>query len=132
MKKVTLVTLVFLVLSNATISSYAFDSSMVGINSANKTAKDNPFTQKSMVGINSVNGTAMNNQITGNGQVVLINKDKTMVTLKHDPIAAIHWPAMTMAFKVKNSAVLAKSKVGDKVSFTLAPDGKNYMVTSIK
>ena len=112
MKKVILVSLIFSVLSTATISSYAFDNSMVGLNSAN--------------------GAAKNNIITGKGQVVLINKEKTMITLKHDPIVAIHWPAMTKAFKVKNSAVIAKTKVGDKVSFTLAPDGNDYMVISIK
>ncbi len=111
MKKVMLATLVFSVLSTAAISTYAMGKA------------DMPMPAKS---------TANQTAITGKGQVVLINQDKTMVTLKHDPIAAIQWPAMTMAFKVKNSAVLAKTKVGDKVNFTLVPDGKDYMVTSIK
>ena len=111
MKKVILATLVCSVLSTAAVSSYAADKMEMAM---------------------PAKATASNTAITGKGQVVLISKDKTMVTLKHDPIAAIQWPAMTMAFKVKNSAVLSKTKVGDKVSFTLSPDGKDYMVTSIK
>lgn len=39
---------------------------------------------------------------------------------------------MIMAFNFKNSAVLANAKLGDKVSFTLVPDGKDYIVTSVK
>ena len=111
MKKVLLATLVLSVLSTTTTLIYA-------------TGKmDMPMPAKA---------TVANEVITDKGQIVLINQDKTIVTLKHDPIAAIQWPAMTMAFKVKNSAVLAKTKVGDKVSFTFVLDGKDYMVTSIK
>ena len=120
MKKFILVTLVFTVLSTNAVLSHAFENG----------------TEEG----NFLNGTAKNNVITGKGQVVLINIDRTMITLKHEPITAIQWPAMTMAFKVKNSAVLSKTKVGDKVIFTLTPygknyntpDRKNYMVTSIK
>ena len=111
MKKIILATLACSVLSIANVSSYAMGK--IQMATPAKATKDSTVIQ-------------------GKGQVVLINQDKTMVTLKHDPIAAIQWPAMTMGFKVKNSAVLAKTKVGDKVSFTLVPDGKDYMVTSIK
>lgn len=110
MKKVILATLVFSVLSAAALSSYAAEK------------MDMQMPAKT---------TAANKAIVGKGQVVLISKDKSKVTLNHEPMPAIQWPAMMMEFKVKNSAVLAKTKVGDKVSFTLAPDGKNYMVTSI-
>ncbi len=33
--------------------------------------------------------TASHTTIRGQGKVVLINQEKTMVTLKHDPIASI-------------------------------------------
>ena len=111
MKKVLLATLVLSVLSATTIVSYAADKMEMAM---------------------PTKATASNMAITGKGQVVLISKDKSKVTLKHEPIPAIQWPAMTMEFKVKSSPVLAKTKVGDKVSFTLAPDGKDYMVSSIK
>ena len=130
MKKVILVTLLFSVLSTIAISSYAFGNGTQEEYSLNGIFKNKSLNGKAK--INSLNETTKINVITGKGQVVLINLDRTMITLKHEPIVAINWPAMTMAFKVKNSAILAKTKVGDKVIFTLAPDGKNYMVTSIK
>ncbi len=111
MKKVILATLVLTVLSTAAISSYAMDKMEMAM---------------------PAKATANNKAITGKGQVVLISSDKTSITLQHAPIAAIQWPAMTMSFKVKDSSILAKTKVGDKVSFTLAPDGKDYMVTNIQ
>ncbi len=111
MKNTILITLIFSVLSTTAIPSYATDKIAM------------PMPEKS---------TVAHESMTGKGTVILISKDKSKVTLKHEPIAAIQWPAMTMEFKVKSSAVLAKTKVGDKVSFTLAPDGKNYMVTTIK
>lgn len=42
------------------------------------------------------------------------------VTLQHGPIAALKWPAMTMAFKVDPS-LLKTVKVGQKVNFTIKP-----------
>ena len=111
MKQVLLATLVLSVLSATTIVSYAADKMEIAM---------------------PTKVTTSNMAITGKGQVVLISKDKSKVTLKHEPIPAIQWPAMTMEFKVKSSAVLAKTKVGDKVIFTLVPAGNDYMVTSIK
>ena len=70
--------------------------------------------------------------VSAKGRVIAISKDKSKVTLKHEPIPVIEWPAMTMEFKVKSSKLLAKTQVGDKVSFTMVPIGKDYMVTSIK
>ena|SRR5450830_231200 len=70
--------------------------------------------------------------ITGKGTVVSVNKADSSVILKHDAIAAISWPAMTMSFKVKDKILLDKTKSGDKVDFTLEKDGANYIITDIK
>ena len=53
------------------------------------------------------------------------------ITLQHQAIPAIGWPAMTMPFHATPD-VLKQAKVGDKVQFTLHPDGMNSMVTAIK
>ena len=45
------------------------------------------------------------------------------VTLSHEPVPAIGWPAMTMAFKAA-SAITDTAKVGDKVDFDV-PVGVN-------
>jgi Cu(I)/Ag(I) efflux system protein CusF len=41
------------------------------------------------------------------------------VTIAHQSIKALGWPAMTMAFKVASPALLDKVAVGRKVQFTL-------------
>ena len=70
--------------------------------------------------------------IEGKGRVVSADKSAGEITLKHGPIPAIHWSAMTMSFKVKDRSLLDKVKVGDEVHFTLIPAGDDYIVTSIK
>ena len=55
----------------------------------------------------------------GRGKVVAIDVKSKHVTLNHEPIAALGWPAMTMGFTVKDSKQLGKLKVGDTVSFDL-------------
>jgi Cu(I)/Ag(I) efflux system periplasmic protein CusF len=69
--------------------------------------------------------------IVGKGTVVSENKAGS-VTLQHEAIPAIGWGAMTMEFKVKDKMLLDKVKKGDKVQFTLMPQGKDYVITSIK
>lgn len=70
--------------------------------------------------------------IVGKGTVVSENKTSGNVTLSHEAIPAIGWGAMTMEFKVKDKMLLDKVKKGDKVQFTLALQGKDYVITSIK
>ena len=67
----------------------------------------------------------------GTGVVKAIDATKGTITLQHEAIAAIGWPAMTMTFKVDPPALLQKVKVGDKVQFTLHPAGMASTVTSI-
>jgi Cu(I)/Ag(I) efflux system membrane fusion protein len=55
----------------------------------------------------------------GRGKVVNVDVRSNHVTLDHEPIAELGWPAMTMGFKVKDSQQLSKLKVGDDVDFDL-------------
>lgn len=57
--------------------------------------------------------------VEGVGVVKKIDAKGLSVTIAHDPIKALNWPAMTMPFKVADKAVLANLKVGAKVRFTL-------------
>lgn len=55
---------------------------------------------------------------------VVIGKDAAMgrIIIKHDPVPALKWPAMTMSFRI--SAELAKDlKADQKVEFDLVPRG---------
>ena len=42
----------------------------------------------------------------------------TSVTLSHEPIPALQWPAMTMAFKLASPRLASLAEIGDRVSFT--------------
>ena len=44
----------------------------------------------------------------------------TSVTLSHDPVPALQWPAMTMAFKLASPRLATGVKTGDRVSFAFA------------
>jgi Cu(I)/Ag(I) efflux system protein CusF len=67
----------------------------------------------------------------GTGIVRAIDTGKGTITLQHEAITSIDWPAMTMAFKVSSPDSLKAAKVGDKVKFTVHPAGMDSMVTSI-
>ena len=72
-----------------------------------------------------------NQTAQGTGVVEAIDTAKGTVTIKHQAIASIHWPAMTMTFKANPPSLLKDVKVGEKVNFTLHPAGANSTVTAI-
>ena len=51
------------------------------------------------------------------GEVRKIDKAAGKVTLKHGPIANIDMPPMTMAYRVKDKAMLDQLQPGDKIKF---------------
>jgi Cu(I)/Ag(I) efflux system protein CusF len=69
---------------------------------------------------------------SGTGVVKSVDAAAGSITFAHEPIKSLNWPAMTMAFKVKDKSLLDRAKPGDKVQFTLVQSGKDYVVTSIK
>lgn len=58
--------------------------------------------------------------VEGVGVVKKIDAKAGSVTIAHDPIKALNWPAMTMPFKVADKALLGKMKAGAKVRFQLS------------
>lgn len=67
----------------------------------------------------------------GTGVVKAIHTADGTVTIQHQAIASIHWPAMTMTFKADPPSLLEGIKVGEKVTFTLHPDGMHSTVSAI-
>lgn len=65
------------------------------------------------------------------GTVVAIDKAAGKITLKHEPIPEVDWPAMTMAFDAK-PGVLESVAVGDKVAFDVTIKGNAGEVTVIQ
>src|SRR5690606_36965489 len=68
----------------------------------------------------------------GQGKVVAVDEKSGEITLAHEPIPALGWPAMTMGFKVNNASQLAKLKSGDQVAFELKAQGEEYMIERIQ
>lgn len=66
------------------------------------------------------------------GVVKEIDTKAGMVTFAHEPVKSLNWPAMTMGFAVKDTAVLDKLAVGKKVEFEFVKEGKGYAVTGVK
>lgn len=80
-----------------------------------------------------------------NGKVVTIQRQRTAgsnaapsmqnvtgVTLAHEPVPALNWPAMTMEFGVASPDVTKGVAPGDAVSFRFVQRGDKYVVTHIE
>ena len=69
----------------------------------------------------------------GVGTVEAVDPANASVTLAHEPIASLKWPAMTMDFKVKDAALLRTLKPGQRVVFDLAGEaGGEYTIVRIQ
>ena len=66
------------------------------------------------------------------GVVKTVNQAKGAVTFAHEPVKSLNWPSMTMAFLVKDKALLDKLPVGKKVDFEFVQQNKDYVVTAVK
>jgi Cu(I)/Ag(I) efflux system periplasmic protein CusF len=51
------------------------------------------------------------------GEVKKVDKDAGKLTITHGPLTNLDMPGMTMAFRVKDPAMLDQVKEGDKIRF---------------
>jgi len=65
-------------------------------------------------------------------KVVRSEPERKRVVLDHGPIKSLPMEAMVMPFKVKDAALLARVKPGDKVRFTVAEQDGELVVTAIE
>ena len=66
------------------------------------------------------------------GVVKKIDAKTSTVTLAHEPVKTMNWPAMTMAFQVKDKALLDKFSEGKKVEVEFQKQGTEHVITSVK
>jgi len=66
------------------------------------------------------------------GEVRKLDKAAKKITLKHGEIKNLGMPPMTMAYDVKDAAMLDKLKVGDKVQFSAVDANGVLTVTAIE
>ncbi len=72
---------------------------------------------------------AMAQEHTGVGVIKALAGD--LVTLAHEAIPSLKWPAMTMPFPVQNPALLKDLKPGDTVRFTLVEHDGSEVISAI-
>ena len=65
--------------------------------------------------------------IQGRGIVKTVEAASDRITLDHEPLAAINWPAMTMTFPVKDGSLLRGRKPGDRVTFAFQRPGQGQV-----
>ena len=68
----------------------------------------------------------------GTAVVKKVDRAGGKVTLAHDPIRSINWPAMTMTFMVKDKVQLDKLSPDRKIEFEFVQQGSDYVITSVK
>ena len=68
----------------------------------------------------------------GTGTVRKFDPAGGKVTIAHEPIKSMQWPAMTMGFTAKDKKMLEEIKPGAKVEFEFVQQGKEYVITKIK
>lgn len=66
------------------------------------------------------------------GEIRKVDKVGGKVTIKHGPIKNLGMSGMTMAFAVKNKALLDQVKAGDKIKFNVVMENSNMVVTDIQ
>jgi Cu(I)/Ag(I) efflux system protein CusF len=71
-------------------------------------------------------------QHEASGKVTKVDRSAGRVTIAHGSVASLNWPAMTMAFDVKDKSLLDKAKVGETIQFTLVESNRKHVITAIK
>lgn len=71
-------------------------------------------------------------KIQGQGVITAINVAEHAITLEHQAIPSLNWPAMTMDFNVAKTVSFSGLKVNDAVQFMLAKEGDNWVISGIK
>jgi Cu/Ag efflux protein CusF len=81
--------------------------------------------------IKEINSTLPAEGMTS-GQVRKIDKQAGKLTLKHERIANLNMPPMTMVFRVKEKSMLNALQVGDTILFKAVDKNGALTITEIK
>lgn len=66
------------------------------------------------------------------GEVRKIDKAAGKITIKHGPMSKFDMPPMTMAYRVKDKAMLEQLKPGDKIKFDVDGVGGEFTVLRLE
>lgn len=78
-------------------------------------------------------GAAQQQVISASGVIKEIDSANKKITIAHEAIPAVGWPAMTMRFTyTKNDPAISALKVGDTVDFSFVQQGNISLLQGIK
>ena len=77
-------------------------------------------------------GQAFAQSASADGEVRKLDVQGSRVIIKHGEWKGMDMHAMTMAFRVRDAALLNGLKVADLVRFSIEKDGADYVVTAIE
>ena len=112
-------TLLVLIAASSTLTACGSDQAPSASSMPNMPAAQQP-----------AGGQAAENR--GMGVVQSVDAANGSLTIAHEPIAGLGWPAMTMSFKVDQASLLEGVEVGEHIEFTLRGRDMSAVVTSIK
>lgn len=75
--------------------------------------------------------SAAEKSATARGVITAVDPVGGKITIEHEPIATLEWPAMTMGFAA-SPALVGQAKVGDRVEFDLTVKGSAGEITAIR
>ena len=79
-----------------------------------------------------MDGKAVAESHQGKGKINSVDAKAGKLNIIHEAIASLEWPGMTMDFEVKDKAMLAKLKAGQRIEFKLSEVRKGkYVITEI-
>lgn len=88
-----------------------------------------------MSNMNMASGTQQNadaKNSMSHGEVKKVDNAAGKLTIKHGPLENLGMEGMTMAFKVKDPAMLSQVKVGDKIDFVAEEVNGSLTVTKLQ
>lgn len=66
------------------------------------------------------------------GEVRRIDKENKKITIRHNEIKNLNMPPMSMVFQVRDTALLDKVLIGDKVRFRAVEEGGTLIITDME
>ena len=75
---------------------------------------------------------ALAQSASADGEIRKVDAKGGRVIIKHGDWKGMDMQAMTMAFRVRDAAILEGFKAEDKVRFTIEKDGRDFIVTALE
>ncbi|MGQ0709412.1 MAG: copper-binding protein [Rhodoferax sp.] len=66
------------------------------------------------------------------GKVTKVDAAAGVVTLAHEPVKSLNWPAMTMGFRLQDPRLLEQLGVGKTVEFGFVQAANGYAITQVR